>query len=234
MHNRVLINDLATLLKVSTDTIRRDIIALDAARKLIRVPGGAQAIGFQLYNYDVREISYHDEKMTIAIKALPLVTPGSVSLISGGTTNLEFARVLPQDLQATFFTPSLPVAMQLLAKPQLEVIFVGGRLSREMQIALGGNVLNTLAGIKFDNCFLGTSYLDEGQGITEFDWDVVQLKKAMVAAADRIISLTIAAKLGSSQRYKVCDVSTLDILVTELDPASPQLKPYRQRGVEII
>ncbi len=234
LHNRVLINDLARKLHVSSDTIRRDIIELDKDGKLIRVHGGAQAVGFQLYNYNAREIFFHEEKMKIAAKAIALVATGSVSLISGGTTNLEFARSLPEDLQATFFTPSLPVAMQLLTKPLIEVIFIGGRLSHSSQIALGGNALISLADIKFDNCFIGTSYLDDDRGITEFDWDVVQLKKAMIAASDNIISLTLSQKLGSTQRYKVCNANDIDILVTELEPTHPILSPYQNQGIEII
>ena len=234
LHNRVLLNDLAALLEVSPDTVRRDIIELDKKEKLLRVHGGAQALGYQPYNYNTHEIFFHDEKMKIATKAAPLVEANSVSLISGGTTNLELARALPEDLTATFFTPSLPIAMQLLTHENIEVIFLGGRLSRSSQIALGGNVLNSLAEIKFDNCFLGTSYLDADRGLTEFDWEVVQLKKAMISSASRIISLTISEKLGSSQRYKVCDLERIDTLVTELSIPNKKLTPYYDHGIEIL
>jgi len=234
LHNRVLLNDLAILLEVSPDTVRRDIIELDESGKLMRVHGGAQAISYQPYNYNAHEIYFHDEKMKIAAKAVPLIKESSVSLISGGTTNLELARILPDDLKATFFTPSLPIAMQLLEHAGIEVIFLGGRLSRSSQIALGGNVLNTLANIKFDNCFLGTSYLDPDLGLTEFDWEVVQLKKAMISSARRVISLTISEKLGTTQRYKVCEIESINTLVTELDAADPKLEPFLNRGIDIL
>ena len=234
LHNRVLLNDLAALLDVSPDTVRRDIIELDKKEKVLRVHGGAQAIGYQPYNFNTHEIFFHDEKMKIATKAAHLVETNSVSLISGGTTNLELVRALPDDLTTTFFTPSLPIAMQLLTHENIEVIFLGGRLSRSSQIALGGNVLNSLADIKFDNCFLGTSYLDSDRGLTEFDWEVVQLKKAMINSASRIISLTISEKLGSSQRYKVCELDRIDTLVTELSMPNKKLTPYYNHGIEIL
>lgn len=234
LHNRVLLNDLAVLLDVSQDTVRRDIIELDAQQKLLRVHGGAQALSYQPYNYNAHEIYFHDEKMKIAEKAVPLIVENSVSLISGGTTNLELARILPDELIATFFTPSLPIAMQLLEHAGIEVIFLGGRLSRNSQIALGGNVLNTLANIKFDNCFLGTSYLDPELGLTEFDWEVVQLKKSMISSARKVISLTISEKLGTTQRYKVCDIESIDTLITELDAADHKLDPFHHRGIEIL
>ena len=234
LHNRVLLNDLAIMLEVSPDTVRRDIIELDTSDKLKRVHGGAQAISYQPYNYNEHEIYFHDEKMNIAAKAVPLIKENSISLISGGTTNLELARILPEELSSTFFTPSLPIAMQLLEHERIEVIFLGGRLSRSSQIALGSNVLNTLANIKFDNCFLGTSYLDSDHGLSEFDWEVVQLKQAMINASRKIISLTISEKLGTTQRYKVCDIGSIDVLVTELASTDSKLDIFHQHGLEIL
>ena len=234
IHNRVLLNDLASILKVSVDTVRRDIIELDKKEQILRVHGGAQAITFQPYSYDADSVYSYDNKSKIAEKALTLINPNSVSLMSGGTTNLELARIIPNDVIATFFTPSLPIAMQLIEHDGLEVIFLGGRLSKESQIALGGNVIHTLATIKFDNCFLGTSYLDVEYGLSEFDWEVVQLKKAMIASSNNVVSLSISEKLGTQQRYKVCDIETINTLVTELDPASEELKIYKTKGIQIL
>ncbi len=233
IHNRVLLNDLAIQLNVSIDTIRRDIIELDKEDSIIRTHGGAQTKSYIPYAYNSNTVYARSKKAIIAKKAIELITPNSVSLISGGTTNFEFARAIPNDLRATFFTPSLPIAMQLLEHNNIEVIFLGGRLSNESKIALGGNVLNTLSEICFDNCFLGTSYLDVKKGLTELDWEVVQLKKAMIQASGKIISLSIFEKLGTTQRYKVCDIGAIDILVTELDPTDSRLKKFHLPGIEV-
>lgn len=234
LHNKVLVNDLASLLNVSADTIRRDIIELDKKEKLVRVHGGAQSKSYKPYFYNTYKVYSQDQKSIIATKAVEIIKPNSVSLISGGTTNFELARLLPYDLEATFFTPSLPIAMQLLEHPNIEVVFLGGKLSKDSQIALGGNVLNMLSEIRFDNCFLGTSYLDAEQGLTEFDWEVVQLKKAMIRSSKNIISLTISEKIGSTQRYKVCNLETIDILVTELDPNNKLLESYKEHGIKVL
>lgn len=234
VHNRVLLNDLASLLNVSVDTVRRDIIELDQNEEITRIHGGAQAKSFQPYSLKKNSIYSHDLKLKIAQKAVKLIQPNSVSLISGGTTNLELARTIPHELKAVFFTPSLPIAMQLIEKKGLEVIFLGGRLSKESQISIGGNVINALSQIKFDNCFLGTSYLDAQNGLTELDWEVVQLKKAMVRSSNHVISLTISEKIGSIQRYKICDTDTIGTLVTELDPTDEKLSLFKPQGIDVL
>ena len=234
IHNRVLLPDIAEILNVSVDTVRRDVKELDADKKLKKVHGGAVSLGFNIYNYREQDIYLHKKKSAIAEKAVKLLKEGNVVLISGGTTNLELARMIPPKLNLTFFTPSLPVAMQLLSQPNTEVIFLGGKLSKEAQIAVGGNVINTLSDIKTDICFLGTGYLDPAHGLTEFDWEVVQIKKAMIKAARRTVLLTISDKLHSVQRYKTCDLNAIDTLVTELTPDSEALLPFKNDTIHFL
>ena len=234
MRNRVLLTDLAIKLAVSEDTVRRDLKFLDKRGQVKKVHGGAISNSFHLYHYKENDIYAHESKSIIAQKAHSLLKEGQVILMSGGTTNLELARLLPQNFQATVFTMSLPVAMQLLEHPMIETIFIGGRLSNEAQIALGSETVQTLSQLKADLCFLGTGHLDAEYGFTEIDWEVVQLKKAMIQASKKIVSLTISEKINSVQRYKVCETKAIHTLITELKPYDPFLESFRKQGLEIL
>jgi DeoR/GlpR family transcriptional regulator of sugar metabolism len=235
IHNRVLLSDLAKILKVSIDTVRRDLKELDKLGKIKKVHGGAVSNGFNIYNNGIREIYAHEIKSIIAQKGISLLNKGDVVLISGGTTNLELAKLLPPKLNLTFFTPSLPMAIELLNSPaNVEVIFIGGKLSKNSQLSTGGSTINILSELKVDICFLGTGYLDPLNGITELDWEIAQLKKAMIKTSKKLVSLTISEKLNTINRYKICEIHTLDFLVTELDPNSPVLDPYKNQGLQLI
>lgn len=232
--NRVLLTDLAAKLNISEDTVRRDLKYLDELGKIRKVHGGAISNSFQIYTYKEQEIYAHEIKSVIAKKAQVLLKEGQVIFITGGTTNLEFARLFPKNLKATIFTPSLPVAMQLLEHPDIQTIFIGGRLSHQAQIALGGEAIQTISQVRADLCFLGTGRLDPVHGLSEFDWEVVQLKKAMIAASRKVVSLTISEKINSSQIYKVCNTQAVHTLVTELNPQDPFLLPFKKLGLEIL
>jgi DeoR/GlpR family transcriptional regulator of sugar metabolism len=234
IRNRVLLTDIAMHLNVSEDTIRRDLKELDQLGQLRKVHGGAVAKSFYPFVYKKEEIYDHSNKQVIADKGAKLINPGDVVLITGGTTNLELVTLLPETLSATFFTPSLQVATQLAQHPQVEAILIGGRVSHDAQIALGADALNTLSQIRADICFLGTGHLDVQNGLSEFDWEVVQLKKAMIRSSKRIVSLTLSAKLNSSQRYQVCPIQSIHTLITELDPADAALARYQQHGLQVL
>jgi len=234
IRNRILLGDIAKNLRVSEDTVRRDLKELHDLGKLKKVHGGAVAKSFYPFTYHREEVYDRANKEIIATKAVKLIEPGAVVLITGGTTNLELIANLPPTLHATFFTPSLQAATQLALHPGIEAILIGGKVSHDAQIALGAEALNTLSQIRADICFVGTGHLDPHLGLSEFDWEVVQLKRAIIRSSKKVVSLTLSAKLGSTQRYQVCPIQSINTLVTELDPSHHALDPYQQEGVEII
>jgi DeoR family transcriptional regulator, fructose operon transcriptional repressor len=231
LKNRVLLTDLATQLNVSEDTVRRDLKQLDAQGKIRKVHGGA--ILNHPYTYKNNEVYAIEKKTSIAHKAQQLLREGQVILISGGTTNLEFVRTIPSHFSLTVFTPSLPVALLLSEHPNVETIVLGGRMSPEAQVTVGAEPVKILSDLKADICFLGTGQLDTSHGLTEFDWEVVQLKKAMIQASKKVVSLTISEKINSFQRYRVCGINSINILITELEPSDSKVGPYRDLGIEV-
>ena len=233
LHNKVLSVDLSQEMGVSEDTIRRDLNEMHLQEKLIRVHGGALSKSFHL-SIKSNHVYALDGKKAIALKACQLLRNGMFVLTTGGTTIIELARSLPPDLCATFITVSLPAAYEYIHHANIEVIFIGDRISRNSQISIGAEAISKIKDIHADICFLGTNAVDIENGLTDNDWDVVQIKKAMIESSDKVISLAISEKLNTRQRIKISDISEIDVLITELDPGNKQLTPYINAGVQVI
>jgi len=71
-------------------------------------------------------------------------------------------------------------------------------------------------------------------GVSDNDWDVVQIKKAMVESSQRLVCLTIAEKINSQQPIQVCHSSKIDTLITELYADEPILQPYKDAGINVL
>ncbi len=227
LHNKVLSSDLSLQLNVSEDTVRRDLNELSEQGKLLKVHGGALSTGFH-FTLENNSIYNASEKRTIARKAVSLIKDGMMVLLSGGTTIRELVKSLPLDLNATFITVSVPIALELLNHPCCEVIFLGNKLSKSAQMSVGAEVIRKLSDLKADLCFLGTNSID-GNGVTDMEWEVIEVKKAMLASADKKVSLAISEKLNTAQKLKVCKLEELDYLITELEPTDTLLEPYKSR-----
>jgi DeoR/GlpR family transcriptional regulator of sugar metabolism len=73
---------------------------------------------------------------------------------------------------------------------------------------------------------MGTNGLSINEGVTDHDWEVVQVKKAMLKSADKTALLTIAEKLDTVQKMQVCNLQAIDYLLTELNPTDERLSQY--------
>jgi DeoR/GlpR family transcriptional regulator of sugar metabolism len=101
-------------------------------------------------------------------------------------------------------------------------------------MSIGLDAMAKIRQIKSDICFLGVNAIDHRFGISDNDWDVVQLKQVMVESAKKTICLTISEKINTLQPLKVCDLKKIDTLVTELSPDDPLLQPYRDAGINVL
>jgi len=234
LHNRILLTDIAETLDVSIDTVRRDVKELDAEKKLRKVHGGAISLGFTTNSARNTNIYALEDKTTIAKKAITMLKEGAVIFIDGGTTCLEMTRLIPETLQLTCFTISLPVAMELSKKPNITVIYIGGQIAKEAQISIGANAIHNLSEIRVDFSFIGTGYVDATYGLTEFDWDIVQIKKAVIKASKKTVLLSISEKLNSQHRYKTCDINAINTMITELAPENEILTAFKNNDIRIL
>ena len=234
LHNKVLSSSLSSEINVSEDTIRRDLVELAEEGKVIKVHGGALSHSFNEVNYPSRNVYSQDEKRIIARKAAALIHDGMFVLTSGGTTIIELGRSLPPQLKATFVSGSIPAILEYMHHPNIDVILIGDKVSKDAKITVGGEAIAKIRQIKADLCFLGINAIDVSHGITDNDWDVVQLKKAMIESSQKVICMTIAEKINSLQPIHVCDIGAIDILITELDPNDPVLEPYVKAGITVL
>jgi DeoR family fructose operon transcriptional repressor len=229
IHTRLMFNDLIGLIDVSEDTIRRDINELAEDGQVIRIKGGVMSAAYH-YGHDSETYAQND-KLVIAEKVLSLLRDDIIVLIGGGTTIREH---IPNTLRATFITVNVLTAVELLDKPMIRTIMIGGQISAYSQMTVSGEVFEYLANIKADLCILGTNAIDFSNGLTDSDWETIQVKKAMMKATEKVAILAISEKLNSSMQMKIADISEIDYLVTEMPPDSPELQSYRLKNLTIL
>ena len=107
-----------------------------------------------------------DEKYLIAQKAIGLLKPHSLIAIDGGSTNAIFASLIPLSSSLQVVTNSFPVAEELKKRPQIEVIFLGGRYNRISNSVIGEAALQQISDYHFDQCFLGLYGVDPKIGVS--------------------------------------------------------------------
>jgi DeoR/GlpR family transcriptional regulator of sugar metabolism len=226
--------ELAQELKISEDTIRRDLNELDCKGLLVKVYGGAFPLTSKKPDIFNMVIVNEDNKKLIGKKAVSLLADGQVIILSGGTTNLAFSKLIPSDLKATVYTYSLPIAMQLSQHSNIELIFIGGKLQKNAMVTIGMDVVQVLSTLKADICFMGASSINVKLGLTEMGYEVSLVKKAMLQASGKVVSMVTSEKLNTKMPYGVCDLKQLHTIITDLNPNDTKLEEYHKSGVYVL
>ncbi|HEU5051630.1 MAG TPA: DeoR/GlpR family DNA-binding transcription regulator [Hanamia sp.] len=234
LHNKVLSTDLSRQVKVSDDTIRRDIQQLADEGKIIKVHGGALSPSFHNTYSSSDDVYAYNQKRIIAQKAISLIKDGMFVFTTGGTTIIELARALPLELHATFISGSVPVLAEYIVHPNIEVIAIGDKISKDSKITVGLEAITKIKQLKVDLCILGVSAINLEDGVSDNDWEVVQIKKAMIEASEKLVCLTISEKINTRQPFQICETQKIDTLVTELSPNNVLLEPYQYAGINVL
>lgn len=232
-HGRVIAADLAAEFNVSEHSIRRDLGALAAAGLCKRVYGGAISLASD-GPITARIEHEPDRKRTLGIAGAGLISAGQHVFIDGGSTNLAIARAIDPQMALTVTTNAPLIAVELMKLPLVEVILLGGRLSPVAGSTYGFTTIQQLTHFNFDLCFLGACALDAVKGVTAFDMDVAEFKRAVVARSGQVAVAVINQKLSSIAHYQVAPCEEVGALVVEHDAPEDRLELFRGKVAQIV
>ncbi|HET9170694.1 MAG TPA: DeoR/GlpR family DNA-binding transcription regulator [Actinospica sp.] len=224
---------LAERLGVSPATVRRDLVRLDEEGLLTRVYGGAAPIADRDDPFtDVATVRV-DEKDAVAESAAALVEDGETVLLDIGTTAHRLARRL-HGRNLTVVTSNMAVYEELADDTGIELVLLGGMLRREYRSLIGFLTEDNLRQVHADVLFLGTSGVRPDGRVMDTTVVEVPVKRAMIAASDRVILLADAAKFPGSGLATVCGPEALNTVVTDAPPDGKTAAALAEAGVRIV
>jgi DeoR family fructose operon transcriptional repressor len=235
---RLSVVDLAEAFDVTTETIRRDLSALERAGVVRRVHGGAvPAAALTVLESAVseRDRAHADEKDRIAKAAADLVPgDGGSVVIDAGTTTSRLASRLPRDRRLTVVTNSVPAAVRLAGSPSVELYLLPGRVRRTTQAAVGEQTVTALSRLRVDVSFLGTNGITQSHGLSTPDHSEAAAKHAMVACAHRVVVLADSTKLGAEHTVRFAELDEVDVLVTDSMARPRDVSALESHGIEVV
>lgn len=230
---KAITNQVIAELGVAEDTIRKDFQELSAQGKVQRFHGGILRIEKGLLEFDERKNEQPSVKRQLAEKAVEFVKDKHVLYIDGGTTNLKFAESLPKDFAGTVITNSPAIALALCSYADISITLIGGNLEKTTKIVEGSSAIRQLQDLNIECCILGVSSLSPENGITFPSSGEAILKKEVVEHSKQVLVIANKEKLGTVATFRSCDISSIDILVTN-EIEEKVLRDYRQFGMQIV
>ncbi|MEU9520600.1 DeoR/GlpR family DNA-binding transcription regulator [Streptomyces sp. NPDC048224] len=231
---KIVAKEVAAELRISEDSVRRDLRDLASEGLCQRVYGGALPVSPAVVDYGARQSVAPDGKRKVAAVAAGLVRPGGTLILDGGTTALAVAHALPRDLACTVITHSPPIAVALLDHPQAEVFMLGGRLFKHSAVACGAAAVEAAQNVSADLFLLGVTGVHPEAGLTTGDAEDAAMKRALAARAADTYVLASSEKIGTASRFRVLPWEGITGLVTDRAPDDPVIEQLTESGVDVL
>jgi DeoR/GlpR family transcriptional regulator of sugar metabolism len=231
---RVLAAALADAFSTSKDTIRRDLRDLAGRGLCRRVYGGALPVSPASSSAQIRAGEATDRKAALGQALASLIAPDSLLFVDSGSTNLAAVKAFPDDLRLTVATHDPTIAAALLAKRQVTLWLIGGRVSREVGAALGGRTLADIEGLRPELALLGVCALDPIAGVAAFDPEDAEIKRALLRNSSRVAAAILNEKLETRAPFALGPAESLDRVVLEADAPEPIARAFADRGMTVL
>lgn len=239
---RVAVVDLADRFGVTTETVRRDLAALERTGVVRRVHGGAvhrTRASTAEASVAERASQRSGSKQTIARAAVDLLgeeLDGALYLDAGTTTG-AIAQLLATgphpagDLEVV--THSMSVAHILAGAQRIGLTAIGGRVRGLTAAAVGAQTVEAIGRLRPDIAFIGTNGVAAGFGLSTPDPDEAAVKRAIVASARRVVVVADGDKFDAELLVSFASLSDVDVLLTDTAPTGDLAGALREADVEV-
>ncbi|MBT2520305.1 DeoR/GlpR family DNA-binding transcription regulator [Arthrobacter sp. ISL-28] len=248
---RASVTDLAERFRITTETVRRDLAALELAGTVRRVHGGAvSADRFSTTEESIleRTIQRQAQKLRIADAALAFLPQGpssSIVLDAGSTTEVladllarrsagTTAKGAEKNQELVVITHAVPIAAKLASTPGIALQILGGRVRGLTQAAVGQVTVDAAYKLRPDIAFVGTNGIHASFGLSTPDPEEAAVKAAFVHSARRIVVLADSSKLDAETLVQFASLKDLDTVITDRQPSPELTAALAEAGVEVV
>lgn len=202
-------------LKVSSQTIRRDLNELAENNRIRRHHGGAALPSTsENSDYSERKQFFSHQKNVIAKKVAQMIPNGSSLFIDIGTTPEAVAAALLEHENLRIVTNNLNAAHILMQKENFQITVAGGGLRFDGGI-IGEATVDFINQFRLDFCILGISAVESDGSMMDYDYHEVQVKRALMRNARHIILVTDHSKFSRNAIVRLGSIREIHYLFTD-------------------
>lgn len=217
---QITISELVDRLRVSADTLRRDLSDLEKQGLAQKNHGGAIALNLSAMNRQNRNTLLPDTKKRLGKMVAEKIPGGSTLFLDAGSTVLAVATQIQGPM--TVITPSLDIAQHFSTRADIQLILLGGKWDMQQRLFAGSATVSLLERYRADIAVLGTCALHADLGLSASQEADAEVKRAMLAASAEHWLVADHMKLNHCEPWLVAGLA--DIHQLFLDRPWDELK----------
>lgn len=230
----VSITEMQRKLRVSRETIRRDLLLLVDRNALRKAHGGALSLERSEPEIALREVTNADVKRAIGRLAASLVPDGASVILASGSTVQAVAEALLARHGLTVFTNSIGVCRKLAGHNKNRVHMLGGELQAINGATLGRDTTTMLAHYFADFVFVGAGAISPSGWLMDYTREEGELHSLMLQSARTAVVVADHSKFNRYAPVRVDDFEKVTHLVTDRPPDAPLATALAALPLELL
>ncbi|HEY7689336.1 MAG TPA: DeoR/GlpR family DNA-binding transcription regulator [Dongiaceae bacterium] len=215
------ITEIQRKLRVSRETVRRDLILLADRQALRKTHGGALSLERSEPEIAVREVTNAEGKRAIGQLAVSLVPDGASVILTGGSTVQSVADALQERQGLTVFTNSVFNCMRLMGRNRNRVMLLGGEVQAINGAAVGSDATATLSRYFADFAFIGAGAISPSGWLMDYTREESELLSLVLRSSRTSIVVADHSKFNKYAPVRVENFEKVTHLVTDRPPPAP-------------
>ncbi|MFM9843737.1 MAG: DeoR/GlpR family DNA-binding transcription regulator [Dongiaceae bacterium] len=228
------ITEIQRKLKVSRETVRRDIMLLADRQALRKTHGGALSLERTEPEIAVREVINAEGKRAIGRLAASLVPDGATVILASGSTVLSVAEALQSHQGLTVFTNSIFACIKLMGRSKNRVFMLGGEVQALNGAALGRDATSMLTHYFADFLFLGAGAISPAGWLMDYTREEGELNSQMLLSARTPVVVADHSKFNRFAPVRVENFEKVTHLVTDRKPEAPLAEALAAMPIELL
>jgi len=230
----VSITEMQRKLKVSRETIRRDLVLLADRQALRKTHGGALSLERSEPEIALREVINVDVKRSIGRRAASLVPDGASVILASGSTVQAVADSLLARHGLIIFTNSIGVCRKLAGHNKNRVHVLGGELDAINGATLGRDTTGMLGHYFADFVFIGAGAISPTGWLMDYSREEGELHSLMLQSARTAVVVADHSKFNRYAPVRVDNFEKVTHLVTDKRPEAPLSAALAALPLEVL
>lgn len=233
---KVVVSDLSTLFDVTEETIRRDLEKLENEGLAKKTYGGAvlnESLNIDL-PYIVRKKANVSGKQYIATLIGDMISDGDHIILDGSSTALFVSKHIKDKKNITVITNSVEILLELSDRKDWNILSTGGSLKEGGLSLVGYQAERMISTFHVDLAVFSSKGIDIENGVTDSNESDAQIKKLILKASKKRILAVDSSKFDKTSFTKICEISDVDMIVTDSEPSEAWVNATQNAGVELV
>ena len=221
---RVKVTDLSKEFGCSEVTIRNDIKAMDIEGLLKRTHGGAVKVETETERKYSAETIYRNvtQKKQIAEAAYEFLDDRDTIIIDDASTSFYLAQEIKNhpEKRIAVVTNSLIAGNELAGVGHVELFMIGGYVTGHLAATMGDVAIQNMS--KFH------------VGLTSIATPQMEVKKAIMKAAEKVYVLADSSKFGGGYLSVICPTNEVDKIITDDGVSKEDIQKAKELDIPLV